>query len=81
MKRFYRRMRGRRFYPDTYKNHIKSMQWEREVNMDYTKFNVERREIGWGRMRIIGSYPDYILHVNKRKPKRESDNRRKPRYN
>lgn len=71
MRRFHPRRRLR-FYTNRYKNHIQSLKWERECNMDYTKFNIERRIIGWGRIKVIGSYPDFIMHVNKKmRPKHE----------
>ena len=64
--------RYRRFYPRRYRNILEQIKWHKELNWDYTKCNVERRIVGWGRMRILGSYSDYIRTVNeKMRPKRK----------
>jgi hypothetical protein len=56
----------RRFYPDTYKNQVKRNQWELECNTDYTDLNIVRREIGWGRIAIIGKYSHYMRIINRK---------------
>lgn len=56
----------RRFYPNKYINHVKRKEWKQESDMDYTLFNISRRERGWGRVEIIGRYSDYIKLVNKK---------------
>ena len=59
----------RRFYPPRYHSKRYRDEMKEADAWDYTKSNISRRISGWGRVKVIGSYAEYIRHVNDRMKK------------
>jgi hypothetical protein len=60
----------RRFYPPRYYSKQYRDSMKEALSWDYTKAKVRRNMPGWGRIKVIGSYADYIKHVNDRVKKK-----------
>ena len=60
----------RRFYPPRYYSKRYRDSMIEAYKWDYTRANITRFYSGWGRMKVIGFYSDYIKRVNERRPKR-----------